>query len=204
MLIHKLLAALLVLTWVLLTVCMTTLPKDPENLCAIFKEKPSWYRSIKRSEKRWNIQAPMIMSVLYRESSYRKKAKPPRTKLLGMVPWRRPSSAYGFAQAPNETWFDYRKATGRRFADRDDFGDAVDFVGWYLDRSSRTLGINRNDAKQLYLSYHEGLSGYRAGSWRKKTWLLGAAAKVQNKKVLYSQQLTTCRQSLNRKRWLFF
>jgi|TARA_B100000686_G_scaffold294507_1_gene324759 hypothetical protein len=183
---------------------MTTLPKDPENLCAIFKEKPSWYRSIKRSEKRWNIQAPMIMSVLYRESSYRKKAKPPRTKLLGMVPWRRPSSAYGFAQATNETWFDYRKATGRRFADRDDFGDAVDFVGWYLDRSSRTLGINRNDAKQLYLSYHEGLSGYRAGSWRKKTWLLGAAAKVQNKKVLYSQQLTTCRQSLNRKRWLFF
>lgn len=188
----------------LISGCMTTPPKNPENICAIFKEKPSWYRAIKRSEKRWKVKAQMIMAVLYRESSYVKNAKPPRTRLLGIVPWRRPSSAYGFAQATNETWLDYRRATGRRLADRDDFGDAVDFVGWYLDRSSRILGIGRNDAKQLYLSYHEGLSGYRTGSWRKKTWLLGAATKVRNKNLLYGQQLAACRKSLDRKRWLFF
>ena len=46
-------------------------------------------------------------------------------------------------------------------ADRDDFNDAIDFIGWYNDQSSRRSKISKSDAYNLYLAYHEG-QGLRA------------------------------------------
>ena len=55
-------------------------------------------------------------------------------------------------------------------ADRDDFGDTIDFIGWYNNVSNEQLGIDKQDAFRLYLAYHEGHGGYRnkvtvAGYW---------------------------------------
>lgn len=185
----------------LLAACASGPPERPDDVCSIFREKPGWYNAITKAEKRWGVRASTMMAVTHRESSYIADARPPRTKLLWVVPWTRPSSAYGFAQATDEAWSDYLGDTRNRFADRDDFADASDFVGWYLNRASRTLSISRDNPKHLYLAYHEGPAGYRSGKWRNNAWLIGAADKVERQARRYETQLSACRAGLKKKRW---
>lgn len=180
--------------------CVTTPPRDPENLCRIFQDRPSWYRAATAAQKRWGTEPAIAMSVMYQESSYVARARPPRKKLLWIIPWRRPSSAYGYAQATDETWSDYLRSTRRRFPDRDDFDDAVDFIAWYLGRASRELGIPGGDAHTLYLAYHDGIGGYRRGTWKGKAWLAGAARSVNVRASRYRAQMSNCRV----RRWRLF
>ena len=49
------------------------------------------------------------MAFILQESSYIQGAKPERTKLLGFIPWKRKSSAFGYAQALDGTWERYKK-----------------------------------------------------------------------------------------------
>src|SRR5690606_7411696 len=108
--------------WMLLAAaCATTPPRDIENLCAIFEEKPRWYKDAKKSEKRWGTPIHVQMAIIRQESSFRFDARPPRRKLLGFIPWTRPSNAYGYAQVLKSTWQWYEEDTGRWYADRDNF-----------------------------------------------------------------------------------
>lgn len=132
-----------------------------------------------------------MLAFMHKESSFIHNARPPRKRFLG-IPTRRPSSAFGYAQATDETWSDYQRATGDWRADRDDFGDAIDFVGWYLDRAHRQLSIPRDDARNLYIAYHDGLTGYKNGHWRKNTWLKGAADRVVATSGRFRTQLARC------------
>lgn len=177
----------------LATGCASAPPSNPDNLCAIFKERPKWYRAAVKAERRWGVGSPVMMAVMHKESSYVHDAKPPRRKLLRVIPLGRQSSAYGFAQATDAAWADYLAATGNRFADRDKFADAVDFVGWYLHRAHRQAGIPRTDARSLYLAYYSGVGGYRRGTWKNNAWLKGAAAKVAARSSRYASQLGGCR-----------
>ncbi len=123
-------ALLLGALWlVVVSACATAPPKNVENICAIFEEKGGWYKAAKKSEKRWGTPVHVQMSIIRQESSFQFDAKPPRGKLLGFIPWKRPSNAYGYAQALDSTWEWYKDDAGRRWADRDDFDDAIDFVG---------------------------------------------------------------------------
>ena len=173
--------------------CASAPPSNPDNLCAIFKERPKWYRAAVKAERRWRVATPVMMAVMHKESSYIHDAKPPRRKLLRVIPLGRQSSAYGFAQATDAAWKDYLQDTGNRFAKRDDFADAVDFVGWYLARAHRLAGIPRTDARALYLSYYAGIGGYQRGTWKNNAWLKGAAAKVAARSSRYAGQLKPCR-----------
>ena len=173
--------------------CASAPPSNPDNLCAIFKERPKWYRAAVKAERRWSVATPVMMAVMHKESSYIHDAKPPRRKLLRVIPLGRQSSAYGFAQATDAAWKDYLQDTGNRFAKRDDFADAVDFVGWYLARAHRLAGIPRTDARALYLSYYAGIGGYQRGTWKNNAWLKGAAAKVAARSGRYAGQLKPCR-----------
>ncbi|MDC0237036.1 transglycosylase SLT domain-containing protein [Gammaproteobacteria bacterium] len=181
--------------------CASTPPEDPDDVCEIFAEKPKWYRAVDASYKWWGIQPSTLMAVAHKESSYVPDARPPRRKFLWIFPGRRPSSAYGYAQATDETWDDYLRDRGRRFADRDDFDDAVDFIGWYLNRASRELSIPQTNVQHLYLAYHEGLSGYRRGTWKRNQWLRNAAARVSATAAIYEAQLRSCRSRLSKRRW---
>ncbi|MDE0419672.1 MAG: transglycosylase SLT domain-containing protein [Gammaproteobacteria bacterium] len=183
----------------LLAGCMSGPPSDSEDLCKIFEERPRWHRAATAAEKRWRIPTPVMMAVVYKESSYVAKARPPRGRLLGVVPWKRASSAYGFAQATDEAWSDYLRETRNRSSDRDDFADAIDFVGWYLNRSHRHLGIAPADARNLYLTYYAGMGGYSRGTWRNNEWLKDAAARVATRASRYERQLGGCR-ALDRRR----
>ena len=83
-----------------------------------------------------------------------------------------------------------------------DFGDVVDFIGWYGNTAHRRAGIARNDAGALYLAYHEGIGGYSRGSHTEKAWLLPVAWKVDARAGRYQTQYDGCRKSLERKRFL--
>lgn len=190
--------AMLALLALLLTGCVSSPPDNPGNVCSIFEDRRSWYRAAKRSEERWQVPIPVNMAILYQESAYRGRAKPPRRYYLGFIPGPRPSNAYGYAQALDSTWNDYKRASGNGGARRSNFGDAVDFVGWYNNNSNRINGIARNDAYKLYLAYHEGNGGYSRGTYRDKDWLLQAARNVQNNADRYTTQLQGCRRDLER------
>ena len=182
--------------------CASAPPENPDDLCAIFREEGSWYKHARSSYRRWGSPIPVMMAVARQESGFDRKAKPPRRKLLGFIPWMRPASAFGFAQALDETWSQYKKATGNWGADRDKFKDAIDFIGWYNDQSHRRNGIAKDDAYRLYLAYHEGQGGYASATYRKKQWLLDVANKVARQAKVYDGQLQKCEKSL-RRGWLY-
>lgn len=172
--------------------CATAPPRSSGNVCDIFRERPQWYDDTAAARDRWKVPIPVLMAIIYQESGFYSDAKPPRTTCLFIFPGPRPSSAYGYSQALDATWNDYQEQAGSTFADRDDFGDAVDFVGWYCHLSRIRCGIPKDDAYRLYLAYHEGHGGYNRGTWRKKAWLKRAATSVQRRSNSYRQQLTEC------------
>lgn len=196
------LRAALLLALLAITGCATSPPRDVENICAIFEEKEGWFiedwfDEAEEAEERWDVPIPVMMATMYQESKFRAKAKPPRKWILWVIPWKRPSSAYGYAQVLDSTWDVYVGDTGNSFANRKDFGDSVDFVGWYHARSARNLGIARSDAYRLYLAYHEGEGGYRRGTYKNKGWLLGVAKKVDGRAKTWDTQLKKCRDDLD-------
>jgi len=183
----------------------TNPPHHVDDACSIFREKKGWYEDAAEARKRWGVPIPIQLAFIRQESSFDGDAKPPRRKILGFIPGPRPSDAVGYAQALESTWDEYRKAVGARGADRDEFGDAVDFIGWYNARSARMCGIAKDDAYSLYLAYHEGPVGFRRGSHRGKRWLLGTAERVATRAARYDQQLSRCEDELQPKRrgWFF-
>jgi hypothetical protein len=189
--------------WVAVTLvpgCATTPPENIDDICEIFEEKDDWFDEAEAVEKRWGVPIHVQMAIIRQESSFRDDAQPPRTWLLGFIPWTRPSSAYGYAQAKDATWDWYITKTSNGGADRDDFADALDFVGWYVTVSHRALGISKWDAYRQYLAYHEGHGGYRRKTYRNKAWLIRVAKKVDRNSKRYARQLHGCREELE-SRW---
>lgn len=186
--------------------CATRPPAEPGDSCAIFEEKRGWYKDMKRSEERWGVPVHVQLAIIHQESRFVHDAKPPRRRLLGFIPWRRLSSAYGYAQAQDSAWEEYLRKSGAWGADRDEFDDAIDFVGWYTHTTQRTLGISKWDAYGQYLAYHEGRGGYKKGSWKSKPWLQKVATKVKNQAARYNAQLKGCKGELDDAidGWFFF
>lgn len=182
--------------------CTASVPPDIDDACAIFRENRDWYRAGQKVEKRWGTSIDVQLAIIHQESGFRPKARPPRKRFLWIFPGARPSNAYGYAQALDSTWNGYRKETGNRGADRDDFADAVDFVGWYTAKSRRVCGIRANDAYSLYLAYHEGNGGFRRGTYRRKAWLMDTARRVERRAARFRGQLRTCQKELSRRRFL--
>ena len=141
------------------------------------------------------------MAFMYQESRFIATAKPPRKKIFGVIPGPRPSDSYGYSQAKESTWDWYQRSTGNYGADRDDFGDAIDFIGWYNNVSHKELGISKQDAFRLYLAYHEGHGGYRKQSYRSKDWLIDVARKVDRQAQQYNSQLQGCGEELEPRGW---
>lgn len=194
-------AVVMLLTLVALTSCVTAPPTSVNDVCHIFEEKGGWYKAAKKAGDRWRSPIPVMMAIMHQESRFNAKAKPPRRKILWIFPGPRISSAYGYSQAKNTTWDWYLKSSGNRGADRDDFADAIDFVGWYNNLSQKQNGIQSNDAYHLYLAYHEGHGGFSRQTYRNKDWLLQVARRVDNLSRNYTQQLARCEEDLQSPWW---
>lgn len=178
--------------------CATIAPSATQNACLIFSQNRDWFTAAKKAESRWKIPIAVSLAFVEQESSFQARAKPERKRILGFIPGRRPSDAFGYAQALRSTWQDYERATGNTISSRSDFGDAIDFIGWYNSRSVRENGIAPTDAYNLYLAYHEGRTGFRAKSYLNKKWLLAVAREVALTATQYSLQIRHCEKSLNR------
>jgi len=177
-------------------------PPDVENICAIFEERDSWYKAAKASEARWGTPKHVQMSIMYQESSFIFNARPPRRKLLGLIPWKRKSNAYGFAQALDVTWDRYLRVSRNETPSRDNFEDAIDFVGWYTDQSRSMAGISKWDPYNQYLAYHEGQSGWRRKTYEQKAWLKERARRVDQRARQWWAELQSCEEDLERPWWL--
>ena len=168
-------------------------PRNLDNACLLAREKPQYFAAMKRTEARWGVPVSVQMATFHQESKFIGTAKTPHRFALGIIPLGRQSSAYGYSQAIDSTWRDYQSSTGRRSANRAKFQDAADFMGWYMDGSTRALGISKYDARSQYLAYHEGRQGFVNGSHNSKGWLLATADRVQRRADMYGTQLAGCR-----------
>ena len=167
-------------------------PRDLDNACAIVAERPEYYKAMKSTQRKWGVPVSVQMATIHQESKFVGNARTPHQFVLGIIPIGRQSSAYGYSQALDGTWEEYQDAEGGRRARRDRIGDATDFMGWYMADSERRLGIPRSDARNQYLAYHEGRSGYANGSYNSKAWLLDVANKVAARADRYRAQLQSC------------
>lgn len=189
---------LLIIASIISALCLAScMPPDPpqnvDNICKIFKEYPKWRRATQKVARRWHVPVEVQMAIIHQESRFRAQAKPPRTKILWIIPWTRPSSAYGYSQALDSTWDRYKDKSGWLFSSRDSFGDAADFIGWYANQAHIRAGISRNDAYALYLAYHEGVGGYQRKTYLRKPWLIKVARKVARRASIYRAQLANCK-----------
>ena len=179
-----------------LTSCATTPPKNIHNSCDIFLEKDGWYDDANASFKKWGVPIHVQLAIIYQESKFKYDAKPEMDYLLWVIPWGRKSDAYGYAQVKDATWDWYINKSGNSGADRDDFADAVDFIGWYGNYTYKTLGISKWDAYNQYLAYHEGHGGFKRKTYLKKKWLVKVAQKVKRRASAYHTQLSKCKKEL--------
>ncbi|MCL5050890.1 hypothetical protein [Aliidiomarina maris] len=198
--------SLVLVSTLFLSGCSTSPPKDPENICNIFEERRDWWRASKDMRDEWGVPVHVPMAMMYQESSFRARALPPRRYVLGFIPWGRVSDAYGYAQAKTMTWDDYIRETGNRRARRDNFADAIDFMGWFITKSQQINGVSKWDAYAQYLNYHEGWGGYQRRTYLQKQWLVDVSRRVDQRSNVYAQQLRSCEERLNRGwfRRLFF
>jgi hypothetical protein len=189
--------ALLFVVVLLLAACAARVPSRPDDMCTIFREFPDWYKATERTEDKWGTPIAVQMAIMYHESAFKREARPPRKYFLGIIPLGRPTTAYSYSQALDSTWVDYKKSSGNWRAQRNNFGDASDFVGWFSYQSHRKLGIAYDDAYALYLAYHEGWGGYAKGTYNSQTWLIHYAQRVQSRATLYQFQLEQCKEKLD-------
>jgi hypothetical protein len=167
-------------------------PRDLDDACSVVSQRPNYLRAMEATERRWGIPVAVQMATIYQESKFIGNARTPHRYALGVIPMGRQSSAYGYSQALDGTWEEYRVSAGKRRARRDDIRDATDFMGWYMDQTTTRLGIPKTDARNQYLAYHEGRTGYARGSYRAKSWLMRVADEVASRAVVYDAQLRAC------------
>lgn len=179
-------------------------PQDIDDVCAVFEEYPQWYDYARASEERWGTPIPIQMAFIHQESAFVADARPPRDRLLGIIPWRRPSSAFGYAQAQDPVWSEYQEESAHWDAHRTRMRDALDFVGWYNHRTHERLGIALDDPRRLYLAYHEGHGGYRRGTYRQKPLLQRVARNIERRAERFASQLEACEDELRCARWYQF
>jgi hypothetical protein len=186
-----------------LSSCAKAPPRNRQDICSIFREYPSWYWDARGVREHWDLPISVLMAIIYQESRFQAHAAPPREKLLWIIPWKRPTSAYGYSQAVEGTWKHYVRDTGQShwWTSRTAFGDAADFIGWLTHRAHKIAGISMNNAYEQYLAYHEGIGGYQRRSYLKKKWLMAVARKVQRHARMYRSQLLRCESSLPTKPW---
>ena len=186
---------------ILISAC-SSIPQNTSNSCSIFNERYLWYKHVKKTEKKWGTPIYVQLAIIKMESDFDWLAKPPRQKLFKVIPFKRPSSSFGYSQAVNGTWEQYKNETGNKFATRARFKDSVDFIGWYTNKTESILKISKKDAFRQYIAYHEGWGAYKNYKNNQKVIIL--AKKVKKQSDNYKSQLKKCQKRLNKNKYIIF
>ena len=192
---------LVILLLFLLSSC-SSIPTNTANSCSIFNERYLWYKYTKKVEQRWGTPIYIQLAIIKMESNFDWLAKPARKKIFKVIPFKRPSSSFGYSQAVKGTWAQYKKETGNNLATRARFKDSVDFIGWYTNKTESILKISKNDAFKQYIAYHEGWGNFKY--YKKNKKVIGLANKVKKQSEIYKKQLIKCKNSLNKNKYIIF
>ena len=185
----------------LISAC-SSIPKNTADGCSIFSERYLWYKYAKKTEIKWGTPIYIQLAIIKMESDFDWLAKPERTKIFKVIPYKRPSSSFGYSQAVKGTWKQYKTETGNKFATRTRFKDSVDFIGWYTNKTEKILKISKKDAFRQYVAYHEGWGNYKNYKNNQKIIILAKKVEKQSKK--YRLQLKKCEKRLNKKKFIIF
>ena len=180
----------------------SSIPKNTADGCSIFSEKYLWYKHAKKTEQKWGTPIYIQLAIIKMESDFDWLAKPERQKIFKVIPYKRPSSSFGYSQAVKGTWKQYKEETNNKLATRTRFKDSVDFIGWYTSKTEKILKISKKDAFRQYIAYHEGWGNYK--NYKKNQKIILLAKKVKKQSEKYKNQLLKCRDSLNRKKYIIF
>ena len=180
----------------------SSIPSNTSNSCSIFDERYLWYKHAKKSEKKWGTPVYLQLAIIKMESGFDWLAKPPRQKIFKIVPYKRPSSSFGYSQAVKGTWKQYKTETGNKFATRTRFKDSVDFIGWYTTKTEKILKVSKQDAFKQYVAYHEGWGNYKNYKSNKK--VINLAKRVEKQSNIYKKQLSDCKNSLSTNKYIVF
>ena len=193
----------LLLIFIFLLICAcTSIPKNTSDSCSIFNERYLWYKYTKKTEKKWGTPIYLQLAIIKMESDFDWLAKPERQKIFKIIPYKRPSSSFGYSQAVKGTWNQYKKETNNKLATRARFKDSVDFIGWYTDKTEKLLKISKKDTFKQYLAYHEGWGNYKNYKNNQKVIIL--AKKVTKQANKYRKQLKKCQKRLNKNKYIIF
>ena len=180
----------------------SSIPQNTSNSCKIFDERYLWYKHSKKVEQKWGTPMHIQLAIIKMESDFDWLAKPPRQKLFKIIPFKRPSSSFGYSQAVKGTWEQYKNETGNKFATRARFKDSVDFIGWYTNKTNSILKISLQDAFKQYVAYHEGWGNYK--NYKKNKKVISLAKKVEKQSKIYKEQLFKCSNSLSKNKYIIF
>ncbi len=185
-------------------VSCSSIPKYPQNACKIFGQNYLWYKSIKKSSETYNVPIHVILAFVKKESGFNRWAKPPRTKIFKIVPYKRPSSSFGYSQAVKKTWELYKSETDNSLALRTRFKDSVMFIGWYINKTNKINKIPRGDAYRQYLNYYLGWGSYAKKVYKTDKKSIIFAKKVEQQSKVYKNQLKECKKSLDKNKYIIF
>ena len=87
----------------------SSIPQSTSDGCKIFDERYLWYKHSKKVEQKWGTPVYIQLAIIKMESDFDWLAKPPRKKLFKVIPFKRPSSSFGYSQAVKGTWEQYKK-----------------------------------------------------------------------------------------------
>ena len=185
-------------------VSCSSVPKYPNNACKIFGERYLWYKHVKKSSQKYDVPVHIILAFVNKESGFNRWAKPKRTKLFKVVPYKRLSSSLGYSQAIKKTWELYKAETDNPLALRTRFKDSVMFIGWYINKTNKINKIPRNDSYRQYLNYYLGWGDYAKKVYKvdKKSVIFAKSVEKQSK--IYKSQLRECQKSLDRNKYIIF
>ena len=195
---------LIYLTIIIFVTSCSSIPKYPQNACKIFGENYLWYKSIKKSSDTYNAPIHIILAFVNKESGFNRWAKPKRTKLFKVIPYKRPSSSFGYSQAVNKTWELYKIETDSPLALRSRFKDSVMFIGWYISKTHKINKVPLNDSYRQYLNYYLGWGSYAKKKYKTDKNSIIFAKKVEKQSKIYKNQLQGCKKSLNRNKYIIF
>jgi hypothetical protein len=198
---NKIINHFLVFLILLVSAC-SSIPKNTSNSCSIFNERYLWYKHTKKTEEKWGTPIYVQLAIIKMESDFDWLAKPARQKLFKVIPFKRPSTSFGYSQAVKGTWKQYKDETGNKLARRTRFKDSVDFIGWYTHKTESILKISKKDAFRQYIAYHEGWGAYQNYKNNQKVIIL--AKKVKNQANKYKSQLKKCQNRLNKNKYIIF
>ena len=186
-----------------LTSC-SSVPKYPQNACKIFGENYLWYKSAKKSSETYGAPIHIILAFVNQESGFNRWAKPKRSKLFKIIPYKRPSSSLGYSQAVKKTWELYKTETSNPLALRTRFKDSVMFIGWYIKKTNKINKVPLNDSYRQYLNYYLGWGSYSKKIYKTDKNSIIYAKSVEKKSKIYKNQLRECQRSLDRNKYIIF